>query len=53
LRELFGLSPVCLSRTAGTVTTNSLSETEVTNDLEDAYTRMAGLGEAYAVVGNQ
>jgi sphingomyelin phosphodiesterase len=27
-------------------------DTEVTNDLKDAYTRMAGLGQTYAVVGN-
>lgn len=31
---------------------NVTKETEVTKDLNDAYTRMAGLGEAYAVVGN-
>ena len=28
------------------------SDTEVTNDLEDAYTRMKGLGQTYPVVGN-
>lgn len=27
-------------------------DTEVTNDLNDAYSRMHGLGQAYAVVGN-
>lgn len=29
-----------------------VTDTEVTNDLNDAYKRMAALGEAYAVVGN-
>lgn len=30
----------------------SFQDTEVTNDLEDAYTRMKGLGQTYPVVGN-
>lgn len=29
-----------------------VTDTEVTNDLNDAYSRMKGLGQAYAVVGN-
>lgn len=32
--------------------TDIFIDTEVTNDLNDAYTRMKGLGQAYAVVGN-
>jgi sphingomyelin phosphodiesterase len=30
----------------------SFADTEVTNDLNDAYSRMKSLGQAYAVVGN-
>lgn len=51
-RGRFGWSQVRAYYWASWRNANETQDTEVTNDLNDAYTRMAGLGEAYAVVGN-
>lgn len=52
MKELYGLSLVSRLRLNDWKQANESLDTEVTNDLNDAYTRMQSIGQTYAVVGN-